>query len=127
MNLLCHFSSLRKPSQASNNNSSYNNDVQKSVYLYVVFKSHLMIPDNQDKKIVFRSNTKETAHLILAGKRAAEKAIRENRALGLPFTYTKGSKVLRENSNGLIEEIKDKPLQSSLKIKKGTILYVKSK
>ena len=55
------------------------------------------------------------------------KAIRENKALGLSFIYTKGNKVVRENANGEIEDIKKRPLQSSLKIKKGTILYVKSK
>jgi hypothetical protein len=86
-----------------------------------------MLREKQDKKIVFRSNAKEVSNLILAGKQAVANAIRENRALGLSFTYTKGNKVVRENANGEIENIKNRPLQSSLKIKKGTILYVKSK
>jgi hypothetical protein len=86
-----------------------------------------MLREKQDKKIVFRSNAKEVSNLILAGKQAVANAIRENRALGLAFTYTKGNKVVRENANGEIENIKNRPLQSSLKIKKGTILYVKSK
>ena len=67
------------------------------------------------------------SNLILAGKQAATDAIRENRALGLAFTYTKGNKVVRENANGEIENLESKPLRSSLKIKKGTILYVQSK
>ncbi|MFA9190187.1 hypothetical protein AAGV28_02285 [Flavobacterium sp. FZUC8N2.13] len=83
--------------------------------------------EKQTKKIVFRSNAKEVSNLILAGKQAAINAIRENRALGLAFTYTKGNKVVRENANGEIENLDRKPLRSSLKIKKGTILYVKSK
>ena len=65
--------------------------------------------------------------MILPGKQAVAKAIRENRALGLSFIYTRGNKVVRENANGDIENLKNIPLQSSLKIKKGTILYVKSK
>lgn len=86
-----------------------------------------MSQEIQNKKIVFRSDTKEVSNLILAGKQAIAKAIRENRALGLSFTYTKGNKVVRENANGDIENLKNIPLRSSLKIKKGTILYVKSK
>jgi hypothetical protein len=86
-----------------------------------------MLPEKQTKKIVFRSNAKEVSNLILAAKQAATNAIRENRALGLAFTYTKGTKVVRENANGEIENLESKPLRSSLKIKKGTILYVKSK
>lgn len=86
-----------------------------------------MSQEKQDKKIIFRSDAKEVSNLILAGKQAVAKAIRENRALGLSFTYTRGNKVVRENANGDIENLKNIPLQSSLKIKKGTILYVKSK
>ncbi|MBG6062645.1 hypothetical protein IWX83_002445 [Flavobacterium sp. CG_9.1] len=86
-----------------------------------------MSQEKLDKKIVFRSDTKEVSNLILAGKQAVAKAIRENRALGLSFTYTRGNKVVRENANGDIENLKIIPLRSSLKIKKGTILYVKSK
>jgi hypothetical protein len=86
-----------------------------------------MPSEEKAKKIVFRSNTKEVANLIVAGKQAAANAIRENRALGLSFTYTKGNTVVRENANGDIENLNSKPLRSSLKIKKGTILYVKSK
>lgn len=63
----------------------------------------------------------------MAVKQAATDAIRENRALGLAFTYTKGNKVVRENANGEIENLESKPLRSSLKIKKGTILYIKSR
>lgn len=85
-----------------------------------------MLREKHTKKIVFRSNAKEVSNLILAGKQAATNAIRENRALGLAFTYTKGNKVVRENANGEIENLESKPLRSSLKIKKGTILYVKS-
>ena len=86
-----------------------------------------MSQEKQDKKIIFRSDAKEVSNLILAGKQAVAKAIRENRALGLSFTYTRGNKVVRENANGDIENLKSIPLRSSLKIKKGTILYVKSK
>lgn len=86
-----------------------------------------MLSEEKAKKIVFRSNAKEVANLIVAGKQAAANAIRENRALGLSFTYTKGNTVVRENANGDIENLNSKPLRSSLKIKKGTILYVKSK
>lgn len=85
-----------------------------------------MSKEKQDKKIVFRSDTKEVSNLILAGKQAVAIAIRENKALGLSFTYTRRNKVVRENANGDIENLKNIPSQSSLKIKKGTIMYVKS-
>lgn len=85
-----------------------------------------MLREKPTKKIVFRSNAKEVSNLILAGKQAATNAIKENRALGLAFIYNKGNKVVRENANGEIENLGSKPLRSSLKIKKRTILYVKS-
>lgn len=79
-----------------------------------------------NKKIVFRSE-KETSSLIIAGKKAAQKAIRENRVLGLTFSFTKGNKVFKEQANG--EKVFVKPMaeRKSLNIKKGTILYAKSK
>lgn len=82
--------------------------------------------ENQNKKNIFRS-VKETSNLILAGKKAAQKAIRENRILGLSFTYTKGNKVFRQESNGEIVFVKPIPARKSLNIKIGTILYAKSK
>ena len=86
-----------------------------------------MLVKRQHKKIIFRSNAREVSNLILAGKQAVAFAIRENKALGLSFMYTKGNTVVREMPNGEFEVIKKKPLRSSLKIKKGTVLYVKSK
>jgi hypothetical protein len=86
-----------------------------------------MLPEKKTKKIVFRSNAKEVSNLIVAGKKAALNAIRENKALGLSFTYNNGNKVVSERTNGEILELKTIPLRSSLKIKKGTILYIKSK
>lgn len=87
----------------------------------------MMLPKKKSEKIVFRSNAKEVSNLIVAGKKAALNAIRENKALGLSFTYNNGDKVVSESANGEIHELNTKPLRSSLKIKKGTILYVKSK
>lgn len=80
----------------------------------------------QNKKIVFRSE-KETSSLIIAGKKAAQKAIRENRVLGLTFSFTKGNKVYKEQANGEIVFVKPIAERKSLNIKKGTILYAKSK
>ena len=86
----------------------------------------LMSYEGQNKKIVFRSNATETNHLIAAGKKAVANAIRENRALGLSFVMTKNNKTIRENPDGTTEILSNKPLKSSLKFKKGAILYVKS-
>ena len=86
-----------------------------------------MLREKKTKKIVFRSNAKEVSNLIVAEKKAALNAIRENKALGLSFTYINGNKVVSERANGEILELKTIPLRSSLKIKKGTILYIKSK
>jgi len=82
--------------------------------------------ESQSKKIVFRS-VKETTSLIMAGRKAAQKAIRENKVLGLSFTFTKGDKVFRQEGNG--EIVFEKPIaaRKPLNIKKGTILYAKSK
>lgn len=79
------------------------------------------------KKILFRSS-KETAILIAAGKKAAQRAIRENRALGLGMIKTKNNTIVKQNVDGTIEFIAtiQTPLKSALKIKKGTILYAKS-
>lgn len=82
--------------------------------------------ESQNNKISFK-NDKETAELIKAGKKAAQKAIRENRVLGLSFTYTQGNKVLREQGNGEIVFVKPIAVRKSLNIKKGAILYVKEK
>jgi hypothetical protein len=79
-----------------------------------------------NKKIVFRSE-KETSSLIIAGKKAAQKAIRENRVLGLTFSFTKGNKVFKEQANGEKVFVKSMAERKSLNIKKGTILYAKSK
>lgn len=82
--------------------------------------------ESLNKKIVFRSE-KETSNLINAGKKAAQKAIRENRVLGLTFSFTKGNKVFKEQANGEIVFVKPIAERKSLNIKKGTILYAKSK
>lgn len=82
--------------------------------------------ESQNKKIIFKSD-KETANLIVAGKKAAQKAIRENRVLGLSFTYTQGNRVLRELGGGEIVFVKPIAVRKSLNIKKGAILYVKQK
>lgn len=79
----------------------------------------------QNKKVVFRRE-KETSALISAGKKAAQKAIRENRILGLSFSFTKGNKVYRENENGEVVFVKSIAERKTLNIKKGTILYAKS-
>ena len=77
-------------------------------------------------KVVFRSD-KETSSLIAAGKKAAQKAIRENRILGLSFSFTKGNKVYKEKANGEVVFVKSIATRETLNIKKGTILYAKSK
>jgi hypothetical protein len=78
------------------------------------------------KKVVFRSE-KETPSLVAAGKKAAQKAIRENRILGLSFSFTVGNKVYKEQGNGEVVFIKPMTERKSLNIKKGTVLYAKSK
>jgi hypothetical protein len=80
----------------------------------------------ESKKIIFRG-VKETSKLIAAGKKAAQKAIRENKILGLSFTFTKGDKVYRQEGNGNVVFVKPIAPRKPLNIKKGTILYAKSK
>lgn len=79
-----------------------------------------------NRKVVFRS-VKETSSLILAGKKAAQKAIRENTVLGLSFTFTKGNKVYRQEGNGAVIFVKPIAARKPLNIKKGTVLYAKAK
>lgn len=87
-----------------------------------------MKPETVAKKIIFRPNTKEVKLLLHAAKKASIKAIRENKAMGLSFLYTKNNQLVRENPDGTIEIVtkNHKILKSSLKIKKGSILYAKS-
>lgn len=61
-------------------------------------------------------------------KKASERAIRENKALGLPITYLEDGKIIKEYADGSKEimRIKEKsPL--TFTIKKGTILRFKKK
>ena len=83
--------------------------------------------ESLNNKIIFRSS-KETSILIAAGKKAALKAIRENKALGLGIIQTSDNKIIKHNADGTTEVVAtiNHPLKSSLKIKKGTILYAKS-
>jgi hypothetical protein len=80
-----------------------------------------------NNKVIFRS-TKESSILITAGKKAAQRAIRENKALGLGVFSTKNNKIIKQNPDGSSEIIATihTPVKSKLKIKKGTILYAKS-
>jgi hypothetical protein len=79
-----------------------------------------------NNKVIFRS-TKESSILITAGKKAAQRAIRENKALGLGVFSTKNNKIIKQNPDGSSEIIATihTPVKSKLKIKKGTILYAK--
>ena len=63
------------------------------------------------KKSIF-TDKKDIAILIKAGKKKKKKAIQENIDLGLKNSF---------------EKSRNSPIKSSLNIKKGTILYVKSK
>lgn len=86
-----------------------------------------MSKELQNKKIIFRGNSVEVNHLISIGKKAVATAVRENTALGLSYLITQHNKVIRKNPDGTSEIITtDKLLKSSLKLKKGSILYVKS-
>ena len=61
-------------------------------------------------------------------KSSTERAIRENKALGLPITYLEDGKIIKEHADGSKEimRIKEKsPL--TFTIKKGTILRFKKK
>ena len=85
-----------------------------------------IILKSKDEKSVFTSK-KNISILIEAGKKAAQKAIIENRILGLSFYFNKGNKVYKEHGNGDIIFVKTIAERVSLNIKKGTILYAKSK
>ncbi|MCB9202211.1 MAG: hypothetical protein H6604_04085 [Flavobacteriales bacterium] len=58
----------------------------------------------------------------------AKQIERENKAFGLTSMFTKNNKTYLKKSDGSISEIKkasNQPLKSSLKLKKGTVLYAK--
>lgn len=70
----------------------------------------------------------EREQLKTSLKSATERAIRENKALGLPITYLEDGKIIKEHADGSKEimRIKEKsPL--TFTIKKGTILRFKKK
>lgn len=73
------------------------------------------------------TSKKDIAILTKYGKKAVKEAIRINRILGLSFSFTKGNKVFRVQENGEVVFVKQIAERKSLNIKKGAILYVKSK
>ncbi len=59
-------------------------------------------------------------------KNASERAVRENRALGLPNTYLEKGKIIKEYPNGSKEIIGVQDVTKPIyRLKKGTILHVK--
>ena len=65
------------------------------------------------------------------GRRATEKAVQENNALGIPQTYWRDGKVLRSMPDGTVKVLHDtgvantKSGKTARQLKKGTVLHVK--
>jgi hypothetical protein len=77
----------------------------------------------------FKSDTKETAVLLKAGKKGASLAIRESKALGLTITYLEnadGTKEVIQNSKEDKLAIPSSSKKNQIKFKKGMILHAKN-
>jgi hypothetical protein len=84
----------------------------------------------------FKSDTKETAVLLKAGKKGASLAIRESKALGLTITYLENGILYKEYADGtkeVIQNSKEDKLaipssskKNQIKFKKGMILHAKN-
>ncbi len=66
------------------------------------------------------------------GKRATEKAVRENKILGLPQTYWREGHVIRSMPDGSVQVLQDivvkttsKDIHAGRRIKEGSVLHVK--
>lgn len=83
----------------------------------------------KSKRVVFRSDSKQTATLIKVGRSGAANAIRASKALGLSITYLQNGTLFKEHSDGSKEIIKKVSLSENTNskrvIKKGVILHAK--
>ncbi|MRG48744.1 hypothetical protein GFS24_26770 [Chitinophaga sp. SYP-B3965] len=86
-------------------------------------------PHHTDEWSVMEGSEAFEALIGEAGRRAATNAVNENRALGIPVTFTKDGWVVRRMPDGHIERIK--PIEGATgpirerKLRKGMILHVK--
>lgn len=95
-------------------------------------KSLQMTVTQKKAKPVFRMDVKETAILIKAARESAANAIRTSKALNLPITYMQNGVVIKEQANGVKEILipkintpKPTKKQTTIKLKKGMVLYAK--
>ena len=81
-------------------------------------------------KRVFKSDARQTARLVKAGRDGANQAIRASRALGLPITYLQNGSLYKEFPDGTKEIFKKASVKKGIskkasQLKKGMILYAK--
>lgn len=81
-------------------------------------------------KRVFKSDARQTARLVKAGREGANQAIRASRALGLPITYLQNGYLYKEFPDGTKKILKTPPAKKGIskkasQLKKGMILYAK--
>ncbi len=81
------------------------------------------------KTLGYKSESKETAKLISAGRKSATNAIRASKALGLEITYMKDGIVYKEKPNGekkvLVKvAVTSQGPKNHLQLKKGMIFNV---
>lgn len=73
-------------------------------------------------KRVFKSDARQTAALIKAGRTGSANAIRASRALGLPITYLQNGTIYEEYPDGSKKEIGSGLVKKRVSKKDGQIL-----
>ena len=82
-------------------------------------------------KTVFKSDARQTASLVKAGRDGAAQAIRASRALGLPITYLQNGIIYKEYPDGSKEKIGSGAIKKRVRketgqvLKKGMLLHAR--
>lgn len=82
-------------------------------------------------KAAFKSDARQTASLVKAGRIGAANAIRASRALGLPITYMQDGNLYREFSDGTKEMIAPDVVKKAVakkttnQLRKGMVLHAR--
>ncbi|HUZ59949.1 MAG TPA: hypothetical protein VMU83_14335 [Hanamia sp.] len=95
------------------------NTTSKKVTLKGIVKSPTV---SKGGKRIFKSDARQTAALIKAGRMGAANAIRASRALGLPITYLQNGTIYEEYPDGSKKKIESGLIKKGVSKKDGQIL-----
>ncbi len=88
----------------------------------VTLKGVVKPPARKRDKPVFKSDARQTAALVKAGRTGSANAIRASRALGLPITYLQNGTIYEEYPDGSKKEIGSGLVKKRVSKKDGQLL-----